>query len=302
MRGCRREPVSKIKTMSEHSIDVTQGEFAARVLEASRHAPVVVDFWAPWCGPCKVLGPILERLATDFAGSFLLAKVNTDENQELAVRYGVRGIPNVKAFVDGKVVDEFTGVLSESEVRQFLEGILPSPAAPLRGQAQDARARGRLAQAQALLMQAIQIDPSNAEVQLDLAELQIELRDLERARSLLAGRAPDFASQRERFESLRAKLELAEAAQGAEPSDLAARVANEPSDLDARLKLAQALAVREDYRAAFEQLLQIVQKDRSFRDDVGRRTMLSLFQMLGNRPEAQELVREYRTALARTLH
>ncbi len=128
--------------MSEHALDVGLADFAQSVLEESKHRPVVVDFWAPWCGPCKSLKPILEKLAAEYGGKFLLAKINSDDNQELAARYGVRGIPSVKAFVDGEPVDEFSGALPEGEVRAFLDRLVPSPADELRQQAAG-RAPGR---------------------------------------------------------------------------------------------------------------------------------------------------------------
>ena len=199
-------------------------------------------------------------------------------------------------------MNEFTGAQPESAVRRFLEGLLPSPAEPLRVQARAARASGRVAQARALLMRATETDPSNTEVQLDLADLEINSDGAQRARVLLQAIKPKDPQQTERLDALQAKLELAETVSNADPAALAARVRAEPSDLGARLALAQVMALREDYRAAFDQLLQIVQRDRGFRDDVGRKTMLTFFQMLGTRPDVQELVREYRSALARTLH
>src|SRR5215218_2804378 len=115
-------------------IDVDKTNFEALVIEGSKQVPVLVDFWAPWCAPCRALGPILEKLAAEYDGRFVLAKINSDENPALAARYGVRGIPNVKAFVAGEVIDEFSGALPESAVRQFIDNIIPSPADELRMQ------------------------------------------------------------------------------------------------------------------------------------------------------------------------
>ncbi|PZP54828.1 MAG: thioredoxin, partial [Azospira oryzae] len=130
--------------MGMHSLDVNTSTFQSVVIEGSKKVPVLVDFWAAWCAPCRALKPVLEKLAEEYQGRFLLAKVNTDENQELAMRYGVRGIPNVKAFVDGEVRDEFAGALPESMVRQFIERLLPSEAELLRRRATALSAAGQL--------------------------------------------------------------------------------------------------------------------------------------------------------------
>src|SRR5512143_1403184 len=152
--------------MSEHALDVGLADFNQNVLEASKQRPVVVDFWAPWCGPCKSLKPILEKLAAEYGGKFLLAKINSDENQELAARYAVRGIPSVKAFVDGEVVDEFSGALPEGEVRTFLDRLVPSPADELRQHAAAARMAGDIAGALKVLGEASKIDPAHIGVRL----------------------------------------------------------------------------------------------------------------------------------------
>ena len=140
--------------MSPFIFDVGVAGFQSKVLDASRHTPVLVDFWAEWCAPCHTLKPVLKRLADEYGGRFLLAKVDSDQNRELAARYGVRGIPSVKAFVNGEMADEFTGALPEAQIRAFIDGLLPSPAEPLRIAAQEARAKGEPEVAASLLVDA----------------------------------------------------------------------------------------------------------------------------------------------------
>lgn len=287
--------------MSQHSYDVSVADFDDKVIAASRRIPVVVDFWAEWCAPCRVLKPILEKLAAEYGGRFLLAKVNSDDNQELAVRYGVRGIPAVKAFVNGEMVDEFTGALPEGQVRDFVDGLIPSPAEPLRREALAAHSRGDLEGARKLLARAIELDPRNESAYLDYVELSIESGVLDEARQLLDA-LRERARDRFRFDALEAQLQLAAGGGGADAAALRARIEADPADLAARLQLANALALARDYPAAFDQLLEIVRRDRQWQEAAGRKTMLTLFNLLSAQPEYDDLVREYRLALSRTLN
>jgi putative thioredoxin len=280
--------------MSEHALDVGLADFPQHVLEESRHRPVVVDFWAPWCGPCKLLKPILEKLASEYGGKFLLAKINSDENQELAVRYGVRGIPSVKAFIDGEQVDEFSGALPESEVRAFLDRLIPSQADELRQQAAAARMAGDMPGALKLLAEASKVDPAHIGVRLDAAEIMLDLNETDEASRLL-GSVPDDADPR--VPQLKARLQFLGAA-GENEAALIARVAANENDLDARLKLANLLVAAGQYETGMDQLLEIVRRDRSFGDDIGRKTLLSVFALLGG----GEVVSRYRRLLASALN
>ncbi|MBU0751450.1 MAG: tetratricopeptide repeat protein [Gammaproteobacteria bacterium] len=287
--------------MNDSSYDVSVADFDEKVLAASRNTPVIVDFWAPWCQPCTILKPLLEKLAAEYGGKFILAKVNSDENQELSARYGVRGIPAVKAFIGGEMVDEFTGALPEGQVREFIQRLIPSPAEPLRQQALAARTEGDLSGARKLMAEAINLDPTNDISYLDFVDMSLEAGALEEATQILdivAERARDSA----RVESLRARLQLASAGSGVDVAELQAKIAADPAALDARLQLANALAANGDYRGAFEQLIEIVRRDRTWNEEAGRKTMLTLFSMLGAQPQFDDLVREFRVALSRTLN
>lgn len=286
--------------MPEHSCDVSVADFNEKVLQASSQVPVIVDFWAPWCQPCTILKPILERLAAEFGGRFILAKVNSDENQELAARYGVRGIPAVKAFVGGQPVDEFTGALPETQVREFIARLIPSPAEPLRQQALALAAQGDLVGARQQLAAAINLDPGNDTSYLDFIELSITAGELAEAAELM-DIVFERARDRNRAESLRARLQLAQAGGGVDVAQLQARLAAAADDHAARLQLAQGLALRQDYRGALENLLEIVRRDRQWNEQAGRKEMLKLFTLLAA-PAYDELVREFRVALARTLN
>lgn len=281
--------------MPEHVIDVSSAQFDRQVLEASRELPVLVDFWAPWCAPCRSLGPLLERLAREYGGRFVLAKVNSDDNPDIAAAFGVRGIPNVKAFVDGRLVDEFTGALPEAAVRQFIDALVPSLAEPIRLEARAARERGETDATRRLLLQAIKLDPRHEAAQLDLIELLIDIHDEAEAERLLEEIEPR-ARDGQRCEVLRARLALGKTAAGTQDEHgLRATIAGDPGNLEARLALSNQMALARRYREAMDELVEIVKRDRSFRDDAGRSGLVTLFNLLGS---DHDLVREYRHRLA----
>jgi putative thioredoxin len=283
-----------------HAVDIDKTNFQSLVIEASAKTPVVVDFWAPWCAPCRALTPVLEKLAAEYAGHFVLAKINSDDEPELAARYGVRGIPNVKAFVGGEVVAEFSGALPESSVRKFLDGVLPSPADDLQMEAFERYRTDRdLDAAMALLDRAQALDPKNEDVKFNRAALLVEAGRIPEARAMIETLTP-LSRMDERVTELKARLDLAEGAAGAQSADaLEKRIAADGGDLEARLELAHVYVANQDYRRALEQLLAIVERNRKWEDDVARKTMLKVFGLMGNQGE---LVSEFRKRLAGALN
>ncbi len=280
-------------------IDASLASFERDVLEASREVPVVVDFWAPWCGPCRALGPMLEKLERESGGRWRLVKVNSDENPELSAQFGVRSIPFVVAFVDGKPASQFLGAQPEGAIKAFLERLVPDPSELELRQARAALAAGQPTLAEDHLRNAIALDPSSDAARLDMVAILVDRGELAAARTQWGQLSPK-AAQASAHATTAARLEAAErAATLPAAADLESRIAADPGDLAARLDLAEVRIAGREFGAALEQLLEIVKRDRAFGDDIGRRKMLAVFDLAAGDPE---LVSGFRRRLSATLY
>ena len=285
--------------MSEFSYDVGLENFEAAVLQASRNVPVVVDFWAPWCQPCLALKPMLEKLAEEAGGRFLLAKINSDENPEIAQHFGVRSIPSVKVLFQGQLVDEFTGALPEGQLRAFLDKFaLPAVAGSnLREEAAALVLEGKLEEALAKLVAASQAKPEDQAIQLDAVDVLLQLGRNDEAGQLLGG---EYVQEPDRANALRARLALAAGA--ADTGELEAKLAANPADHAIRLDLSRAYAAQSRFREAFEAALEVVIRDRSFDEGAGRKTIIQLFEALSGSDQYDDLIREFRRKMSAALN
>ncbi|MBI3994004.1 MAG: tetratricopeptide repeat protein [Candidatus Lambdaproteobacteria bacterium] len=282
------------------TIVATDANFQALVLEKSHEIPMLVDFWAPWCGPCKVISPVLEKLAHEYGGRFQLVKVNMDENPMLAQALRIQSIPNVKLIINGALQDEFAGAYPEPEVRRFLDRNLPTAADQAAVSGLHEMASGDQQAAMARFREVLKGDPRNAAALVGLGHCHIAAGDVDEARQLAAqvdesalDRLPERKQVEAQLAVLRGKILLAEHAGDMEA--MKARVTADPNDLEARCALASSLALQGHYAPALEQFLQIVQKNRKFREDIGRRGMLAVFNLL---PADSPLLGEYRKKLS----
>lgn len=300
MSASHLSPPSSDSANQEFAYDVDLDNFEARVIQPSFEVPVLIDFWAPWCAPCRSLKPVLEKLAQEYAGRFLLARIDSEQYPQIAHHFGVRSIPAVKVIKGGRLVDEFSGALPEGEVRAFIERLLPAEAPSERDQAKALAAEGHLEEALAVLSQALHYKPGHEALLLDSAELLLELGRLAEAEALLTA---GFEQESERARIVRARLELlSHPVDEARLDALQAHVLAHPDDLAARLELADVQAAAGDFRAALDSALEVVRRDRSFDEGAGRQNMLKIFELLGNNERYDDLIREYRRHLSAALN
>jgi len=278
-----------------HVFDVDQENFEAEVLQASLTTPILIDFWATWCGPCKTLGPLLEKLATAFNGAFRLAKVDVDKNQQLAGMFGVRSIPTVILVKDGQIVDGFAGALPEGQLREFLQRHVQ----PREGATEEAElAPAETADAAIVRLRAeIAAEPDRAELKLDLALALMKAGQADAAEAELTSLPANLATDA-RAVRLRSQLDLARALQGA-PSlgELQQRVQADAADWPARDLLGVRLLLEGDAAAGLEQFLAILEKARDWNEGQAKKRLLAAFATLDD----AELVGKYRRRMASLL-
>lgn len=280
-------------------IDVRVDTFEQDVIQKSAEVPVIIDFWAPWCGPCRQLGPVLEKLVTEANGKLILAKVNTDEEQQLAMAFGIQSIPVVVAFSQGQPVADFMGVRTEAEIRQWIEQLVPSPTQQLvqdgfKLEPTDPKS------AEAKYREALQLSPEEDAIGIRLAAVLLAQNRLDECRSLITQLAERDYLEPE-AERIKSELEVRESAAETGGVEAARKTAEADADNHTlQIRLADALAAAQQHRKALEICLDVVLKDRSGTAGTeAKETMLKIFQMLG---PASELTGEYRRKLATALY
>ncbi|NVD34760.1 thioredoxin [Marinobacter lutaoensis] len=284
---------------SSYIFDATMENFQQKVMEASAQTPILIDVWADWCAPCKQLMPILEKLANDYKGGFLLAKVNADQQPELTASLGVRSLPTVILVKNGQAVDGFNGALPESEIRKVLEKHVEAPAEDPYDTAHRLWQAGDLQGAMDLLSELNRQDPENMKVLIDLAQLKAETGDVDAAEQVLESLPPEEKMQHQaRQLAARVKF-LKQAGQLPPMSELEQTLAAEPDNAEALHQLALHHVLKGNNAQAMELLIRLMQVDSQYRDGIAKTTLVELFDKLGN---SDPDVRVYRRKLYTLMH
>lgn len=279
--------------------DVTNETFQALVVERSREVPVLVDFWADWCGPCQMLMPVLKKLVEEYDGKFVIAKVDTDQQRELAKTHGIRSLPTMHVYKDGEQVEEILAAQSEATLRIIIDRYIERPSDRVRATARETFAQGNHEEALALLEAACQDEPDNHQLALDNAELCMRCGELDRADALIAALPRDVRDETDATR-LRNLLDFAIAGKAAPAiAELENTVASDPDNLEARYQLGAQYVLSDRFEEAMETFMQLFEHDRTFRDDAARKSLLAIFELLDNEGE---LVTRYRRRLFTLLH
>jgi putative thioredoxin len=280
-------------------IDVTSETFQAQVVERSMTTAVLVDYWADWCGPCQMQMPILKKLVEEYAGKFVLAKVNTDEQRELAKDHGIRSLPTMRVYKNGEMAEEILAAQSESTLRILLDRYIDRESDSIRTKAMQRYEEGKHDEAIALLDEAHRTEPDNHQVTLDYAELFLKQGRSGDAEQLLAGLPRDVRDESD-ARRLLALLDFTLTTRNAPPrGELENTVQHNPDDMESYYQLGACYVLDGQLENAMGAFMYILQRDREFRDDAGRRALLSVFELLGNEGE---LVNSYRRKLFTALH
>ena len=279
--------------------NVGMNNFQQVVLEKSLEKPVLVDFWADWCQPCQTIMPMLAKLAEEYGGKFELAKVNADQEQELAGHFGIKSLPTMKLFFQGQIVDERLGAVPESDIRAMLDKHIVSESDQYLQAATMAYQQGQVEQAMEMLNQALSRDPENAKLKVTIAQMVYAQGDTDSATALLDS-LDEEGAKLDAAIKLRAEINLAAQLADLPPlEEIEQRLADDPRDLLALQQKSRHLTAHGDFEAAMECLLEIMRIDRGFDEDAGRQGLLELFDMLGGEHPS---VQKYRRKLFTLLH
>ncbi len=285
--------------MNQQIFDVGQADFEDAVLKASHERAIVVDLWAPWCGPCRTLGPILEEVVTSLGDGVALAKLNVDENQELAAAFRVQGIPAVKIFKDGQIVQEFTGALPQAQIEAILRPLISTETDGLLEQAKTLAGNNDLEGAARLYEQVLEDQPEDNQALLGLAQIRLYENDFATVEKLV-GMVEPGASEYDRAQAVLRQIEFVRICeQAGGRSALARPLLSAPDDLDTRFNFACCAAAERDYATALKEWLEIVERKKDFREGAARDAMVSIFHLLGRE---HQVVADYPQRLYRALY
>ncbi len=279
--------MNELANISEVGIE----SFQAQVIERSRQVPVLVDYWADWCGPCQMQMPLLHKLVEEYAGKFVIAKINTDQERQLAQQHNIRSLPTMRIYKGGEIVEEIAGAQTESALRILLDRHIERTSDPVRSEARQLFSAGQTQQALALLAQTHASEPDNHQLTLDYASMSIRAGQLDQAEALLDAMPYEVRNESDAL-GVRAVLDFSRVAgTDADIAELQARIVSDPSDSAARYRLGAALLLSGSTQAALDEFLYLLQHDRGFHDDAGRKALLASFDLLGKDNELAGIYR-----------